>query len=88
MFNTSAINKSLLKTHMFNIHSEERPFVCHFEGCSKSYKIRQQLNIHIESHSSERKFKCLSDGCEKTLKIFEVSDRTHTLCPLLTGIPL
>ena len=42
-----AVNKSTIGKHMYYYHSDERPFVCDFEGCPKSFKNRFQLKLHL-----------------------------------------
>lgn len=38
------------------VHSDERSFTC--EICSKSFKTRSNLNVHIKMHNNQRDHKC------------------------------
>ena len=55
--------RSRLNRHM-SVHSGERNFVCHFEGCNKKYARKSHLTRHIEgAHTNSRRFKCDTPGC-------------------------
>ncbi|TPX70492.1 hypothetical protein CcCBS67573_g06529 [Chytriomyces confervae] len=41
----------------------ERPFVCTWEGCEKSYTTNNRLKIHFRSHTNEAPYACEYPGC-------------------------
>lgn len=44
---------SALNGHLVS-HSDERPFICNFENCGKSFKSKPSLAKHQETHSEKR----------------------------------
>lgn len=45
------------------IHSNERPFVCNFQGCGQTFTQRGNLNKHIEIHEGHKRYVC--PECDK-----------------------
>jgi len=46
----------------------EKPFVCPFENCEKSFKFKWILERHSNSHKSIKIFVCDHSGCTKAYK--------------------
>ncbi|XP_012946434.1 uncharacterized protein LOC101864590 [Aplysia californica] len=44
----------------------QKPFRCSYEGCDKSFRRRDKLEIHVRSHTGERPFVCTVEGCFKS----------------------
>lgn len=55
-----------LSLHKRNVHSDDRPYVCTFEGCNKRFKAQAAYNHHLNTHSEEKKFNC--PFCDKSFK--------------------
>jgi len=45
---------STLKIHM-HTHSAEKPYVCSFEGCKKSFKEKGNMKTHLKIHKNPQK---------------------------------
>lgn len=56
---------SSLTYHRFAVHNAQ-VHACTFEGCGKTFKIRNLLTRHLKTHTSERTFAC--DKCDKAFK--------------------
>ncbi|CAD5215366.1 unnamed protein product [Bursaphelenchus okinawaensis] len=55
-------------------HTGERPHVCTFPFCSKSYSRLENLRTHLRQHNGEKPYPCMVAGCEKSFS--NASDRT------------
>jgi len=49
----------------------ERPHMCHFQGCTRSFGRLEHLKRHIRSHTGERPFSCTFAGCQKRFSRFD-----------------
>lgn len=56
---------SSLTYHRFAVHNAQ-VHACTYEGCGKTFKIRNLLTRHLKTHTSERTFAC--DKCDKAFK--------------------
>jgi uncharacterized Zn-finger protein len=73
--------RRLVDDHKNAIHTGERPYVCPFSHCGKSYASLCYLNKHKLHVHSNQKFKCEWNGCEvevKSKKSLKVHMRRHT----------
>ncbi|ORX52328.1 hypothetical protein DM01DRAFT_1288930 [Hesseltinella vesiculosa] len=56
--------------HLFDqhnpCHDPSRPFVCHHDGCLRTFAHKWELTQHKRAHSSEKTHKC--DKCPKSFK--------------------
>ena len=52
------VQKGHLDDHMKHKHSDERNYVCDFEGCGEAFKSEPALYIHKKSHSDEKLHQC------------------------------
>ncbi len=41
---------SNLRDHEASVHSDDRPWVCNYAGCDKTFKIKNSLTEHIKRH--------------------------------------
>ena len=51
-------SKGVMKSHKASVHSDETPFNC--EKCDKSFKLSNNLRLHMVTHSDDRSFPCTS----------------------------
>ena len=52
------VEKKTLDAHMEIKYSDERNYVCNFEGCGIAFKSEQALRNHMKSHSDEKLHQC------------------------------
>ena len=67
-------------------HTGDKPFVCEWETCGKSFSTGYGLKSHYRTHTGERPYKCPEDTCDKAFKTsgdLQKHVRTHTGRPTL-----
>ena len=70
------VTQTELKNHKKRKHSDERNYVCDFEGCGEAFKSEPALYIHKKSHSDEKLHQCRY--CKKAYKTNQ-NLQTHVL---------
>ena len=79
--NKSFKDKGNLKIHS-RIHTNERPFKCHFTNCDDAFRTSGHLKEHIKIHLHTRDYKChLCDASfsrKETLKTHLKSKRHNS----------
>ncbi|OEL38975.1 Lysine-specific demethylase SE14 [Dichanthelium oligosanthes] len=56
-----------LKRHQC-VHSEIRPFKCHWDGCEMTFKWLWAQTEHVRVHTGERPYKCSAPSCGQTFR--------------------
>lgn len=52
------------------MHSDERPYICSYPNCGKSFKrSRDQTSHHRSVHSGEKPHSCTYSGCERAFAL-------------------
>ncbi|WP_162789898.1 C2H2-type zinc finger protein [Cardinium endosymbiont of Sogatella furcifera] len=60
-------------------YSADRPFICTFQQCEKTFKTKANLTQHNKCHSEDKPFICTFQQCEKTFKT-KVNLTQHNKC--------
>ena len=75
-FNCKLCNKSYTLNHNLALHIKQthlgEGFKCH-QQCSKSFRTKMELSLHLLSHTSEKPHKC--DTCNATFKYKQALQR-------------
>uniref|UniRef100_A0A8B9JPU3 Zinc finger protein 143a n=1 Tax=Astyanax mexicanus TaxID=7994 RepID=A0A8B9JPU3_ASTMX len=51
-------------SHLF-LHSGEKPFMCPYEGCGRSFTTSNICKVHVRTHTGERPYHCPEPGCDR-----------------------
>jgi hypothetical protein len=57
---------SSMKSHKQSVHSNDKPFICTEQNCTKSFSNIANLRVHQKSHLPNKEFTC--KHCERTFK--------------------
>ena len=57
---------SALKIHYIQVHTEERPFLCDYNGCDESFKLQKNLYYHIRTKHDGYPYLCPDPRCQET----------------------
>lgn len=61
-----------MRTHVRTIitfqllQTGEKPFICPFDNCDKTFTEKGNLKTHIRIHSGEKPYVCSFEGCDKS----------------------
>ncbi|CAL1542174.1 unnamed protein product [Lymnaea stagnalis] len=80
-------SKFFWENHIRHYHRFGKPFICPFEGCSRSFSGKSKLELHVRSHTDERPFICDKCGSGfrgnqelKAHRLTHTSEKPHQ-CP-------
>lgn len=46
-------------------HTKEKPHICTYPACAKSFSRAENLKIHFRSHTRDKPYRCPFPGCSK-----------------------
>lgn len=64
-------------------HIEDKPFVCHWPGCTKAFARQHDCKRHEALHSNYRPFTCV--GCSKQFARLDALNRHRGYFFILVG---
>ena len=56
-----------LKNHIAR-HTQEKPYLCDFPGCTAAFKFKYYLKTHQERHVAQKVHQCTMEGCGHMFK--------------------